>query len=142
MLRKKALSRAGVLALVAGLLVMALGSPVLLAHDRYDRQYGRHDAYREGQRIGYENGYRHGQNDRYRHLGYNYKSHEYRRGDLGYDRRFGHHKEYRNGFRAGYEAGYNAAYYSRSGYGHEGRRGYEDRGRGQRGGGRGGRIIE
>jgi hypothetical protein len=68
-----------------------------------------------GYEHGYRDGYHHGREDRARSTGYNYKSKDYERGDVGYERYMGDRGKYKDGYRDGYRAGYDDAYRGRPG---------------------------
>lgn len=90
--------------------VLVFGS-LALAHEHG----GALDPRQHGYEHGYRNGYHHGREDRARGAGYDYKSKDYERGDVGYEKYMGNHGKYKDGFREGYRAGYDDAFRGRPG---------------------------
>jgi hypothetical protein len=81
-----------------------------LAQEHEHEHGGALEARQHGYEHGYRDGYHHGREDRARGTGYNYKTKDYERGDVGYERYVGDHDKYKDGYREGYQGGYDDAY--------------------------------
>jgi hypothetical protein len=94
-------------ALLAAGMILALSSFALAQNESARGSNGS----RRGYQQGYNDGFQHGRTDRDRHVGHDYQSDNYRRGDRGYDQNSGDRNQfvtaYREGYQAGYEDGYN-----------------------------------
>jgi len=95
----------------AAILAMLFAVPGM-THDRNDRE----SAYRYGYEAGYREGFDHARDDYRRGVGYDLRSHEYRKADFGYQKWMGKKGDYKKGYRNGYELGYREGY-QRRGYG-------------------------
>lgn len=86
-------------------------APTASAADDHDHVHGKSlDARQHGYEHGYREGYHQGQEAKSSNAGPDYRSKDYKRGDVGYEAYMGSHDNYKKGFREGYESGYKDGY--------------------------------